>query len=250
MSAPSLPFPVLFTRGPSLFSLFANGEQGFLFPNFQLSPGYIFQDSVGTTPVVADSDPVGRANDQSGRGNNAVNATSGQRPLWRSNSGKPYLSFDGSDDRLVTTFVPRPAGTMAVAFNAATLGVTQGLTGGGATATNARAYLVINGGNSLAANIGNTTITAGAATGSDRVALVTWDASSADLYLDGVLGATAVPATLPDATGGGLAIGCINPNGSPTNFLNGREYAALAVSRRVTSAEIARITSIFRSTFQ
>lgn len=185
-------------------------------------------------------------------GNHALQATTTKRPLWNANSGKPYLSFDGTDDIVVPPFTPKAAGTMAAAFNGAALGLTQGIIGGGATTNNTRAYLVIGSDNRLTGQCGSTApgSSPSVVAGSDQVGLITYDSTSVDLYLNGVLVATAVPTTVPDGGGGGLGIGGLNANNSPGSFMNGRIYAALAMNRRVTPAEIALITSKFQGAYQ
>ena len=83
-------------------SLFANGEQGFFYDPNDLST--MFQDAVGTIPVTAVGQPVGRILDKSGRNNHAYQTTSASRPILRQNAvtGANYLEFDGSDDFLRT----------------------------------------------------------------------------------------------------------------------------------------------------
>lgn len=85
----------------SPLSLFAAGEQGFWYDPSDFST--LFQDSAGTIPVTATTQPVGRILDKSGRGNHATQVTSTARPtLQQDANGKYYLSFDGVDDFLVT----------------------------------------------------------------------------------------------------------------------------------------------------
>lgn len=64
--------------------------------------GTLWQDSARTTPVAADSDPVGAWDDASGNNAHATQATAGNRPTYRTGivNGKPILRFDGSSDRL------------------------------------------------------------------------------------------------------------------------------------------------------
>lgn len=61
----------------------------------------VYSDA-GSTPAVND-DPVQQWNDQSGIGYNLSQATSGQRPLLKTNvlNSLPILRFDGSDDQIV-----------------------------------------------------------------------------------------------------------------------------------------------------
>ena len=82
-------------------SLFAQAEPGAWYDPSDLTT--LFQDSAGTTPVTAAGQSVGRMLDKSGRGNHATQATLAQRPTYQIDStGRPYLSFDGVDDGMVT----------------------------------------------------------------------------------------------------------------------------------------------------
>lgn len=83
--------------------LFGAGEQGAWYDPSDFST--MWQDSGKTTPVTAAGDPVGYIADKSGRGNDAYQTTSGQRPTLQTSGGLWYLSFDGSDDSLVTNSV-------------------------------------------------------------------------------------------------------------------------------------------------
>jgi hypothetical protein len=85
--------------GPA--SLFSAGQIGGWYDPSDINT--LFQDSAGTTPVTAAGQPVGRILDKSGRGNHATQATAGSRPTYQiDGTGRPYLSFDGVDDFLVT----------------------------------------------------------------------------------------------------------------------------------------------------
>lgn len=82
-------------------SLFAQAEQGFWYDPSDLTT--LFQDNLGATPVTAAGQTVGRMLDKSGRGNHATQATLAQRPTYQiDGTGRPYLSFDGVDDSMVT----------------------------------------------------------------------------------------------------------------------------------------------------
>lgn len=181
-------------------------------------------------------------------GNHALNATSTQRPLYKTNSGKPYLNFDGTDDRVVSPFIPTTATTLALACRwTSANGI---MLGGGISATGKRAYIGTDASGYLligwgtAVSQGNTS-----RVDNDLVVVVTGDGSSRDVYVDGVLQSFSAPSGGPDG-GGAIAFGAWNNNGSASNYSAGRGYAALALNRRVTPAEISRITSEFQRTYQ
>lgn len=91
-----------FVQGDQLFlaSLFANGEQGFL---YDLKRAQLFQDSAGTIPATANGDPLGYVEETSGHGYNALQATAGQRP---------FLLLDAGGRRAI-----RSTGAFAMAAN-------------------------------------------------------------------------------------------------------------------------------------
>lgn len=68
--------------------------------------GTLWQDTAGTVPVTADGDTVKRVDDLSGNGKHWIQGTTSQAPIYRANSGLPYLEFDGVDDHL---YVDDPA---------------------------------------------------------------------------------------------------------------------------------------------
>lgn len=65
----------------------------------------LFQDSAGTTPAVANSDPIGLWKDKSGNARNFSQATTSLKPglLLNAQNGKPGILFDGNDDVLSAT---------------------------------------------------------------------------------------------------------------------------------------------------
>jgi len=235
----------------SLLSLFANGESGFLiYPLGDLSR--LFQDSAATAAVAADNDPVGYAGDSSGNACNAVQTTASSRPLWRANNGKPYLQPDASDDRLLTTFIPTAALTLAFAGRLS--GTNQIVLGGGNSGSNNRAVLGTSGianvarggwGASAEALVGVTNITSG-----DHVVIMTGNATTIELYVDGFLEASAPPNGTPSGTISPVALCAYNNTNNPSLFAGGRQYAYLGLSRVVSPTEIALITSKFRGTYQ
>lgn len=185
-------------------------------------------------------------------GNHALQATTTKRPLWKANGGKPYLNFDGTDDTLISPFLPTAAMTMACAFNSATAGGI--LIGGGDSAGGHWAYLSLSGSGVLSGGWGVqnlTTIFGGAnVLNANHVGILVADAVSVDLYLDGAPIYTAAPSGSPSGGTGGMALASFNDAGTPSTFSNSEIFGAIALNRRATLAEIALITSKFQSAYQ
>lgn len=81
--------------------LFLSSEQGVWYDPSDFST--MFQDSAGTIPVTAITQPVGCILDKSGKGNHATQPTSTNRPtLQQDDSGRYFLLFDGTNDNLYT----------------------------------------------------------------------------------------------------------------------------------------------------
>lgn len=81
-------------------TFFTSGERGAVWDLTDLTS--LFQDVAGTTPVTAAGQTVGKVLDKSGNNNHWVAAADNTtRPLYQvDGDGKPYLSFDGSNDIL------------------------------------------------------------------------------------------------------------------------------------------------------
>lgn len=80
--------------------LFERGEQGVWFDPSDMTT--LFQDDAGVTPVTAAGQAVGRILDKSGRGNHAIQAVAGSRPILRNSGALWWLEFDGVDDFMAT----------------------------------------------------------------------------------------------------------------------------------------------------
>lgn len=188
-------------------------------------------------------------------GNHALQATTTMRPLWKANSGKPYLSFDGSDDKLISPFIPTAACTLAIACRfPATDASSRIMIGGGTSTGNKRCFLGKNatdGKPIVGWGSENTNSGFGSDLGAtDHVMLMTGDGTSRDLWIDGALVDSRAPTGGPDGTGGGVGLGEYNNGDSPSTLSAGNLYAALALNRRATPVEIAGITSLFQRTYQ
>jgi len=80
-------------------SLFLGGEKGFIYDVSNRDT--LFTDTSGTTKVSAAGQAVARVNDFSPNSANLTQATGASMPLYQvDGSGRPYLSFDGSNDWL------------------------------------------------------------------------------------------------------------------------------------------------------
>lgn len=185
-------------------------------------------------------------------GNHALQSTTGARPLYKPNGGKPYLVFDGSDDHVLTPWKPSAATTLAIAGRS--VYASGFLMGGGSSGTSKRCFIGLDASGKAGFGWGTDNYVAGSGYGSDvrdqdHVFILTGDGAARELWLDGVQLVSAPPNGGPDGSGGGVALGAYNNNGT---ILPGtaRAYGALALNRRVTPSEIALITSKFRSTYQ
>lgn len=236
--------------GGGLLSLFGAADSGFLYPDMALRTGYLFQDSAGTTPVAADSDPVGRAVDQSGKGNNASNATAGQRAFWRANSGKPYLQLDGVDDRYNTGFATASVANTLFFAGRGALTFTFGL---GALTTSSRLLLGLDSAGRICAQYGaltQSTLFGGSdIRGQDHVFMLAGDGTSIDLYLDGVLVKTSAPSGSP-VSGVSMSIGSYSDSGTPGGWWSGRISAVGQINRKLNASEIAMATAALTRTYQ
>ena len=65
----------------------------------------LFQDSSKTTPVASDGDVIGAVEDKSGNGNDFLQPTTADKPLYKTSivNGKSIARFDGVDDHLEQT---------------------------------------------------------------------------------------------------------------------------------------------------
>jgi hypothetical protein len=93
----------------------------------------LFQNDNGTTPAVADTNPVGYWGDKSGAGRNAIQATAGSRPTLKLaiQAGRPVVRGDGSDDSLVAPLAASATRTLFIVASKRTLedGTTRSLGG-------------------------------------------------------------------------------------------------------------------------
>ena len=234
--------------------LFANGEQGFTFPDLNPALGLLFQDSAGTTPATTAGDPVALVLDRSGNGNDAIqDVNTNFRPILRQEvTGEWYLEFDGGSYWLyiptldmsgtdkITAFVGAYKGgavsdatTFVLAEHSADFGSNNG------------SFRIAAPVSSAGFALGSTgTIATGTKTGSgydDPSANVsTWLADigtpSTEIRVDGV---SAVTAAKDAGTGNfGVHPFYIGARAGTSFFFEGKLYSLTVLGRTATSAEI------------
>lgn len=232
--------------------LFANGEQGGWWDPSDLSS--MFQDSAGTTPVIAAGDPVGMIRDKSGRGNHRTQATAASRPtLTQDASGFYYLNYDGVDDSMATAaidFTATDKMTLVVGINktsdaanghfvelSADASVNNGAFSLYAPVVGTNSYRWISKG-----TVGATAATGAAAfpagTGNVVTGLGDISGDSAILRVNGTVVATAAT---DQGTGnfGNFAL-FFGRRNNTANPLNGREYQTIIRGAASTAAQIAQ----------
>ena len=212
-------------------SLFAGGEPGVWFDPSDLTT--LFQDSAGTTPVTAAGQPVGRMLDKSGRGNHATQSTSASRPTYLiDGTGRPYLSFDGVDDGMVTpTITPGTnksqvfAGVRKLSDTNNILELSPGIAlNNGAIRLSMTAQYVFTSKGTVQA-LAVTTGTNTAPTTNVLVGIGDIAADSSIIRNNGVIQATT---TTDQGTGNYLAYPIyIGSRNGASNFLNGRIYSLI-----------------------
>lgn len=112
-------------------TLFVGGYKGLAYDFTDKTK--LFQNSNGTGAVTADSDPIGYVTDLSGNSRHGIQATSGNRPLYK--DGLPRALFNGTTQFLAATGVDLSGTdkvTVIVACNLLASG-TKGLVGHGAS---------------------------------------------------------------------------------------------------------------------
>lgn len=218
---------------PFPHNLFTAGEQGTWYDPSDLST--LFQDSAGTTPVTADSQPVGLALDKSGNGNHASQATATARPLYRTDGTRHWLEFDGVDDRLVIASYPViVAGKHSAGLSGRNTGVglqmyldSDSYGGSSRLTQNLRTQSLVPESISF---VGTADFNdPGPATVADTdVVLTQVTASTVEVFNNGVSNGPTTPTGTLNSGSRQMTIGA--RNGAPQHFLNGRIYAAVQIA--------------------
>jgi len=216
----------------SPLELFALGEEGGWFDPSDLST--LWQDTAGTTPAVV-GDPVGRIDDKSGRGNNAIQATAGNRPILRQDGdGAYYLEFDGADDVLTMTqaLATPMSSCLGLLYNSGTV-IQDNITG-----TN-RFNIYLSSGLYTLAVTGAVATYITPAT-QKEVLLTVFDGASS--WFEGRNGGRTV--TMPAATPGGVTFGAAYTPGYGANC---RMYQMIVLDRAFTASERASLKTWMHS---
>lgn len=229
-------------------AIYASGLDGAWYDGSSLAT--LSQDSAGTTPVTAADQPIGRAEDKSGRGNHVVQATAASRPLYQANGS---ALFDGSNDSWSSA--SGGGGTAGFFFCAAIniaggAGTTRGLLGD--FGVNTGYWARIDSSNSLGMRVGNGSANSFLSTGANTAAVgstivvMGWD-DGVNLYTQVNTGAVAQIARPAVAAGSaGFTIG--KDNTAVGAFSNVSVFASVYVKNSgLTAAQRAQVQAYCRS---
>lgn len=213
--------------------LFANGENGDWWDGSRLAT--LWQESGGTTPVSAASDPVGK---WSGRvnGNAITQSTGDNRPII--SATLDYLTFDGNNDSLRGTF------TLAQPCTRISLIQQISYTNGdfildGAT-TNACSLAQVGTSPTLRSWAGTGLTTSALSVGTTGVITEIYNGASSKLAVNN---GSYTTGNAGSASPGGLTVGW--DGGGIGGRANCRIYQVLLIDRVLSDDEIATVRTIF-----
>lgn len=206
----------------------------------------LWQDSAGTTPVVAAGDPIGRILDKSGANNHASQVTTTSRPLWQtSNAG-----FDGVDDGwsiAAINFTTTDKITVVSGVYKASDSTAQriwGLSASPPSTNGSLELLAVYGSGLPQAGVGSRGIT--------QRAVVPVAAPAPGAYVATGVGDIAAPLVVVRSNGvsaqssaaqGGGTYGnhpsFVGSVGGTTSFLNGNLYGLMVIGRLLTADELS-----------
>lgn len=198
----------------------------------------LFQDSAGTTPAIANGDPVGMWADKSGSGNHATVTVENKRPHLELVEGVSQLVWDGEDDALTTPeFMSYPFSLCWAArqtdasplARVCALGATSNYDFGGFTGSQWSFYQ-----DEIAAGV---KVLGGSTLDWSIVSVGAEDATGGVSYIDGAAGAAWNP--LDGMTIGKLHIGAENEAGG--NSWNGAVNAMLCYANLLNEEEFLHV---------
>lgn len=241
--APGMPGYLGVNSSFSLASFMASQSDG-LWYDFTKTAS-LFQDTAATTPVASIGDPIGRANDLSGKGHNATQSTASLRGLYQTTGDK----FDGADDNLLTNYTAGSGANFIVALVTVPAVISAtGLLFGASAGT--RFYVGFDTSGRVCGGIGNDSISTVVGTSDQRgkeiVCALTCDGSSVRLFSDA---AQEYSAAQNGAVQSAIAcrLGAQNASGSAGNFFGGsikklvagRQFLDLSTYLKIRSALLA-----------
>lgn len=202
----------------------------------------VYQDSAGTLPATVGS-PIGRINDLTGLGNNATQATAGNRPILAQYNGHPSASFNGTTNSLQLATNPIGSNlsqpyTIIVAGVVGALGATRSLCG-----DSARNPKITSDGKLLIGHNGNDGRSGASvlSQGQAFVAAMFWDGSVVTIELNGA-------PYLSSALGAPITAAAsffIGQRGNNSEFFNGQITGCAVFDRVLTDSERTTIGKAF-----
>lgn len=232
------------------------------FVYYQVNRSTLYQSNACSgTQATADGDPVGCITDLGSAGFNLVSvADDTTRPTYHTNSGKPYITFDGSNDclRSLNTLGLYSAGTagyvLAFASSSATPTAGQRPIFEGANASNPfGGWMDSTGSASLAtwlfrndsgAGIGTSPNLASSYTGANAVFGISWDGSNGTPYLAGSAGASRALAAGSTFNGTRFSLGCAWRNTAGSWFA-GNIQAFFAKKATLSAGDMTSLNTYF-----
>jgi hypothetical protein len=224
-------------------SLFGPSDDGFLHNLSQTS--LLAQNSNGTTPVAADSDPIGWAKSTVASQRIATQATTSARPFWKTPN---FARFDGTDDNWLTTFNPTAALTIMIRAKLTSGSAIKMMMGCCDAGTTNRLQLETNASDQLEVRVGSDGARAMAGSILNVVGVygIRLNGVNVDTIRDGAIAQTYPQVGAPTTTTP-IRIGAFNNAGTASNFFPGDIYNALAINRALTPAEILNLSNYWNA---
>jgi hypothetical protein len=209
----------------------------------------LFQNSDGTVPATATSDPVGYWGDKSGNARHATQTTAANRPTVSTTTlnGRRTLGFDGSDDRLdIAALDTTPATVFSVVrHNSGTTTAARTPYAFSDGASYLHAQFIQSGASQMIGLTHNSSRSSFTADKIDVLGasfLLTSSQSSVGGGLVGRVNGSGLPFTVAvQDAGGANRVGCRFRNSANDQFWNGQIAELLVYQSDLTDAQIARV---------